>query len=185
MYICLHAQYCLLLTDFNETFQSSGQIFEKYPNIKFNENPSSDRRADLTKLIVAFHNFSNAPKNCEHVERKGGKNSGENSHNPSKSLAFCLHLCDFDTQRLIQTDRQLLLRLLFCVGVNIFLSYYETNFDIQRTDRASLYILIMKTNKMHYLSDLFDKVLYMFRTCPLSIISSISTLYTRNSYLSC
>ena len=31
---------------------------------------------------------------------------------------------------------------------------------------------------MHYFSYLFDKVLYMFRTGPLSIISSISTLYT-------
>jgi len=30
---------------------------------------------------------------------------------------------------------------------------------------------------MHYFSNLFDKVLSMFRTCPLSIIRSISTLY--------
>jgi len=44
-------------------------------------------------------------------------------------------------------------------------------------------ILIMKANEMHYFSNLFDKVLYMFRTCPLSI-RSISTLYTRNRYLS-
>jgi hypothetical protein len=33
---------------------------------------------------------------------------------------------------------------------------------------------------MHYFSNLLDKVLYMFRTCPLSIIKSISTLYTHN-----
>jgi len=32
---------------------------------------------------------------------------------------------------------------------------------------------------MHYFSHLFDKVLYMFQTCPLSIIRSISTLYTQ------
>jgi hypothetical protein len=32
---------------------------------------------------------------------------------------------------------------------------------------------------MHYISNLFDEVLYMFRTRPLSIISSISTLYTQ------
>jgi len=32
---------------------------------------------------------------------------------------------------------------------------------------------------MHYLSNLFDKVLYMFRTGPLSTIRSISTLYTQ------
>jgi len=38
---------------------------------------------------------------------------------------------------------------------------------------------------MHYFSNLFDKILYTFRTCPLSIIRSISTLYTRNRYWSC
>jgi len=38
---------------------------------------------------------------------------------------------------------------------------------------------------MHYFSNLFDKVLYMFRIGPLSIIRSIWTLYTRNRYLSC
>jgi len=50
----------------------SGQIFEKYSNFKFHENPSSgswvvpcgrtDRRTDMTKLIVAFRNFAKAPK---------------------------------------------------------------------------------------------------------------------------
>jgi hypothetical protein len=53
----------------------SRQIFEKFSNIKFHENPSSgsrvpcgrpDGRQDMT-LIVAFHNFANAPKNvCIH-----------------------------------------------------------------------------------------------------------------------
>ena len=52
-------------------------------------------------------------------------------------------------------------------------------------DRASWYILITKANEMHYFSDLFDKLLYMFRTSPLSIVRSISTVYTRNRYLSC
>jgi len=37
---------------------------------------------------------------------------------------------------------------------------------------------------MQISSDLFDKVLYMFRTGPLSIIRSISTLYTRNRHFS-
>jgi len=32
---------------------------------------------------------------------------------------------------------------------------------------------------------LFDKVLYMFWASPLTIIRSISTLYTCNRYLSC
>jgi len=31
---------------------------------------------------------------------------------------------------------------------------------------------------MHYFSDLFDKVFYMFRTGPLSIIRSLNTVYT-------
>jgi len=38
---------------------------------------------------------------------------------------------------------------------------------------------------MHCFSDLFDKVIYMFRAGPLSIIRSISTLCTCNRYLSC
>jgi len=38
---------------------------------------------------------------------------------------------------------------------------------------------------MHYFSNLFDKVLYMFGTFPLSIIMSISAPYTCNRYLSC
>jgi len=41
----------------------------------------------------------------------------------------------------------------------------------------------MKANEMNYFSDLFDKVLYMFRTCPLSIIRTISTLYTQQYML--
>jgi len=40
-------------------------------------------------------------------------------------------------------------------------------------------MLTMKANEMHYFSNLFDKVLYIFRTGPLSIIKSISTLYTQ------
>ena len=50
----------------------SRQIFEKSSNIKFRENPSiwelrcsilTDRRTDMTKLVVPFRNFANAPKN--------------------------------------------------------------------------------------------------------------------------
>jgi len=41
----------------------------------------------------------------------------------------------------------------------------------------------MKANETHYFSDLFDKVLYMFRTGPLSITGSISTLYTQQYML--
>jgi hypothetical protein len=49
------------------------QIFEKFSNIKFHENPSigsrvvpcgrTDGQADMTKLIAAFRNFANAPAN--------------------------------------------------------------------------------------------------------------------------
>jgi len=52
----------------------SRQIFEKYANIKFNENPFSgslavpygrtDRRTAMLMLIVAFSNFAKATKNC-------------------------------------------------------------------------------------------------------------------------
>ena len=41
----------------------------------------------------------------------------------------------------------------------------------------------MKANEVQYISNLFDKVLYMFRTAPQSIIRSILTLYTCSSYL--
>jgi len=50
-----------------------GQIFEKYSNVKFHENPYSgepscsvqtdgglDGQKDMRKLIVAFRNFANA-----------------------------------------------------------------------------------------------------------------------------
>jgi len=50
----------------------SGRIFEKCLNVEFCENPSSrsrvvpcghtDGRTDLTKLIIAFRNFTKAPK---------------------------------------------------------------------------------------------------------------------------
>jgi hypothetical protein len=58
----------------------SQQIFKKYKNIKFHENPSSgsrfyhadrwtDGRADnRTKLTAAFRNFSNAPNNIRDVK---------------------------------------------------------------------------------------------------------------------
>jgi hypothetical protein len=54
-------------------FEFSRHTFEKSLNIEFHENPSrgcrvvpcgwTDGRTDMTKLIVAFLNFANAPKN--------------------------------------------------------------------------------------------------------------------------
>jgi len=46
-------------------------------------------------------------------------------------------------------------------------------------------VLKIKANDMHYFSNLFDTVLYMYRRSPLSIIRSISTVYTRSRYMSC
>ena len=50
-----------------------GKIFKNFSNIKFHENPSSGSRVvpnvrkegqiDTMKLVVAFRNFANAPKN--------------------------------------------------------------------------------------------------------------------------
>jgi hypothetical protein len=49
----------------------SGQIFGKYSNVKFRENPSTGSRivpfgrTDMTKLITAFRSFANSPKKLE------------------------------------------------------------------------------------------------------------------------
>jgi hypothetical protein len=51
----------------------SRQIFEKYSNIKFNENPPNGsgvvacRRTDITKLTVACRTLAKAPKTGNHV----------------------------------------------------------------------------------------------------------------------
>jgi hypothetical protein len=68
----LHAKYRLFLSDLMK-LEFSEQIFKKYPNIKFHENPCSGSRvvpcgwtdgwADMMKLMVAFCNLANAPKN--------------------------------------------------------------------------------------------------------------------------
>jgi hypothetical protein len=75
-------------------------------------------------------------------------------------------------------------RILFRIGLNVLKGdnlLLLPEFEPQIVQ----HLLIIKANEMHNFSDLFDKVLYMFRTGPLFIIRSISTLYTRNKYLSC
>jgi len=63
-----HVKYSLFLPDFNET-RIFLAYFLKVLNIKFQENPSSgsrdvpDRQTDMTKLLVTFESFANAPKN--------------------------------------------------------------------------------------------------------------------------
>jgi len=48
----------------------------------------------------------------------------------------------------------------------------------KRPRRRADHILIMKANEMHYFSNIYDKVLYVFRTGPLSIIRSLNTVFT-------
>jgi len=77
---------CLIL----ETLKFSRQIFDKHPNIKFHENPSSGsqivpcghRRTGgqtcLWKPMVDIRDFANAPKNCIEVrQRTSSLNRGE------------------------------------------------------------------------------------------------------------
>jgi hypothetical protein len=68
----------IILVGFFMKLEFSRQIFEKVSNIKFHQNSSSgsrvvpcgqtdtdrqtDRQTNITKLIVAFRNFTNAPK---------------------------------------------------------------------------------------------------------------------------
>ena len=67
----LHVKYPLFLSDFNEKLEFSRQVFEKYSNIKFHENPFSGSQTVLCglpdtqkdRLNEAVSRFS---KFCEH-----------------------------------------------------------------------------------------------------------------------
>jgi hypothetical protein len=64
----LHVKSRLFLSDSNETWIFS-TYFQKILNVKLHENPSSGSwvvpcgRTEMTKLVAAFRNFANAPKN--------------------------------------------------------------------------------------------------------------------------
>jgi hypothetical protein len=68
----LHIKYPLFLSNFSETWAFLGRFFKKSSSIKFYKTSSSgnrvvpcgqtDRETEMTKLIVAFGNFINAPK---------------------------------------------------------------------------------------------------------------------------
>jgi hypothetical protein len=69
MYTGLHVKH-RSLDPILMKLEFSGQIFEKYSNLEFNENPPSGSRVvpygqtDMTKRIVAFRNFANVPNNA-------------------------------------------------------------------------------------------------------------------------
>jgi len=54
-------------------FEFSRQFFEKYANIKFHENPFGWSRVvpcgqtDMTKLVVAFRNFTKGPNKVDSI----------------------------------------------------------------------------------------------------------------------
>ena len=90
MYIGFHVKHPLFSSNLVK-LEFFRQIFEKYSNIKFHENPSSGSRVvpcgqtDMTKLIVAFRNFANAP------------NKG-----PTESRSIAPHFLQLDTTRKCQ-----------------------------------------------------------------------------------
>jgi hypothetical protein len=76
MCIGLHVKYPLFLSCFTETSISWPDL-RKPSNIIFHENHQvgaelfhADGRTDMTKSIVAFRYFANAPKNCLCVKRR-------------------------------------------------------------------------------------------------------------------
>jgi hypothetical protein len=95
MYIGLHVKYQFLLEDFNDTW-TSRQFFEKYSNISSQENPSSgnrvvpcgqtDERTGITKLIVAFRNFANAPKTNDSTWMGNIRDITRNNNNKKLSV---------------------------------------------------------------------------------------------------
>ena len=78
IFIGLYVKYLLCLSDFNETWIFLDK-FSKNTHIKFHENPSSgsrvvpcgraDGQTNMTKQIVAFRSFANAPQklSCKSV----------------------------------------------------------------------------------------------------------------------
>jgi len=79
MCVCIHVKYRCCRHIFGN-LEFSRQIFEKYSNIKFCENPccgsrvvpcgQTDRQTDMTKQIVAFRHFANAPNSGQFGKMK-------------------------------------------------------------------------------------------------------------------
>jgi hypothetical protein len=74
MYIRLHVQYTLFLTDFSETRITRNILKNTQISIFLKIRPvgvelfHADGQRDIAKLIVAFYNFVNAPKNALNYE---------------------------------------------------------------------------------------------------------------------
>jgi hypothetical protein len=73
IYIGIHVKYHLFSSDFNDTWIFSTEFIKiKYeiswksvqwlPSFSVRMDGRTDRRTDMTKLIVAFRNFANVPK---------------------------------------------------------------------------------------------------------------------------
>ena len=80
MYIGLHLKYPLFGSEINETllFSKNFRQMVKYQILrKFHavgdELFRTDRRTDMTKLIAAFRNLENAPKNKSQDKRNKSK----------------------------------------------------------------------------------------------------------------
>jgi hypothetical protein len=90
-------------------FQFSGQVFEKYPNIKFHRIPASgnytsfstwtdtdertdgrtDGREEMRKLVVAFRNFAKARKNASVNKTKFRKSSPFRTVSRKSAIFVC------------------------------------------------------------------------------------------------
>jgi hypothetical protein len=102
MFIGLHVQYPLFSSTFNENiilstdFRKSAQLsnFKKICRLEaksFFAGGRTDRRIDVTKLIVAFRNFANARckhKICNVLQRNVVARSHE--HCIGNNNAFCV-----------------------------------------------------------------------------------------------
>jgi len=73
MYTGLHVKYMLFSADFNETWIFPADFWKKaqisnFKNMRpvdaelFHADGRTDRETDMSKVIVAFRNFANAPK---------------------------------------------------------------------------------------------------------------------------
>ena len=84
-------------------FEFSLQIFEKYSDVKFHENPSSGNRVvpcswtDTTNLLAAFRSFANVLKNDTLYPTQDSNVSFTNLRTDSDCLTNCVY-CSVQTE---------------------------------------------------------------------------------------